>query len=432
MSKKRKTGDDVFKTLCIVNKKSRIDQYNYSILLTELSEDIIYYEICKYLNISHATKLLMVNKKMKQILSNTSFWAHRYITDFGKNKNTTFSNDEWKLMYKIVYLNIKELHTPVNKLIYCITNNHTSLTYKLLNNESFICSYYESRRIIKNIVKYGDFVLLKDFVKLVDLNLINRNLRFHIMLKGLNTAIKENKLYMVHMLFDKNIHTNNPYCDSLLHYATKKGNYDICDYLIKNCINVNQIYEEVTPLWHACNAGYTDIVKLLLKNGANTNVICEYNTLLSIVIGNGYNDILELLCLYGANVNFTGELIPPPLYVAVLGQNIEAVKVLLKYKANNSIKYMNWTPLYLAVRLGSLEMVKLLVSNGANLEIKNDDQELTALYASCIRGDAQIVNFLCESGANIYVKNKSGILLYYNPQINDKCRKVLDAFNIYS
>ena len=57
--------------------------------------------------------------------------------------------------------------------------------------------------------------------------------------------------------------------ETLLHIATKRGHYKICELFIENGMNVNKINScSGTPIQIAARQGYYDICKLLIENGA--------------------------------------------------------------------------------------------------------------------------------------------------------------------
>jgi ankyrin repeat protein len=63
-----------------------------------------------------------------------------------------------------------------------------------------------------------------------------------------------------------------------------------------------------------------------------------------------------------------------PLHFAVLANNMETTRTLLRFGANvNSKDSFGNTPLHLAVSKGSLRMVRLLEEFGANALQKNED-----------------------------------------------------------
>lgn len=58
---------------------------------------------------------------------------------------------------------------------------------------------------------------------------------------------------------------------SSLHYAARNGHFEICEYLVRNGVNVNLKTKSCfsTPLHRAAFVGNAKIVKLLLENKAN-------------------------------------------------------------------------------------------------------------------------------------------------------------------
>ncbi len=69
---------------------------------------------------------------------------------------------------------------------------------------------------------------------------------------------------------DPNIPAANPSKVNALHSAVAKENYELCELLIENGVNVNALQmQNVTALHSAVHRGNLELVKLLVKNGAS-------------------------------------------------------------------------------------------------------------------------------------------------------------------
>lgn len=94
------------------------------------------------------------------------------------------------------------------------------------------------------------------------------------------------------------------------------------------------------------------------------------------------------------------------LYTALIEQDLEEFKYLIRAKANINKPDLEGTTLLLnAVEFGYFEFMKHLVEQGANLEAMNYRNQ-TALCIACEHGDLRMVKFLVDNGAKTqYVIN---------------------------
>ncbi|WP_278994152.1 ankyrin repeat domain-containing protein [Prevotella melaninogenica] len=120
-------------------------------------------------------------------------------------------------------------------------------------------------------------------------------------------------------------------------------------------------------LYMAVDKGNAELVKLFLSLGTNANVAYNEDGLCPLVMSCSMNSypVTCLLLQYGAKANGLGNLggdyITYPLMVAVDKNNINMVKVLLKYGAKTKVKDRSRMPsLSIARRHKKVEMIKLL------------------------------------------------------------------------
>ena len=120
-------------------------------------------------------------------------------------------------------------------------------------------------------------------------------------------------------------------------------------------------------LYMAVDNGNAELVKLFLSLGTNANVAYNEDGLCPLVMSCSMNSypVTCLLLQYGAKANGLGNLggdyITYPLMVAVDKNNINMVKVLLKYGAKTKVKDRSrMSPLSIARRHKNDEMIKLL------------------------------------------------------------------------
>lgn len=189
-----------------------------------------------------------------------------------------------------------------------------------------------------------------------------------------------------------------------LFLAAKKGNVEICEYLVTFCdANIEQkglfeVPEErtihwVTPLWAAAVSNKLNIVKYLIRIGANINSVSDTGS--SPIRSACYMSNIEIvqhLVDSGADIrkaNFNGG--------TCLINSVQSPKLcsyLISKGADiNARDIQDKSALHYAIQEHRLETAQLLIENGANPFAKSrygDD----ALQTACLKGSHQIFDFL--------------------------------------
>ena len=98
-----------------------------------------------------------------------------------------------------------------------------------------------------------------------------------------------------------------------------------------------------------------------------------------------------------------------PLMLAIMAENIETAKVLLKQGADvNAINDTDETPLHYAARHNKNDSItQLLLRRKANIEAVNKSG-MTALYISVLQGNDIVCRHLLEAGANVHASKPEG------------------------
>jgi len=235
------------------------------------------------------------------------------------------------------------------------------------------------------------------------------------------------------------IEQKNKRGDFLIHLAIKNKHYALANYLLKyeKVVNKKDIKGN-TPLHLAMYENSTELLKIILsyqpdifiknkeKQTALT-VIGSYNSRLDDMLKEieqskevalvdkykntalhyacevGNLNIVLLLLYLKADVDAWNNDLQTPLYKAVIRDQLQIVKLLLKHKADIKIKDKNKNNLLhiAATRdfMDSLETVKLLIKKGADLNELNSYNK-TPLFMA-LEYNPVIAKFLIEQGANL-------------------------------
>lgn len=175
-------------------------------------------------------------------------------------------------------------------------------------------------------------------------------------------------------------------------------------------------YEAVAAAVHNWNEA---IVKFLLHHGVNPNAIkmegyitFDDNSffrhpLMSAAFLDNI-EALKLLIKYKADINFKNEKGDTPLMIAAEKSSRNVVRELLKHNANsNAQNNQGYTALMLAAIYGNDISVKDLIKKRADLNLQ-DNQGRTALIHAALNGQTYIENMLKAAGANTAIKDKNG------------------------
>ena len=144
------------------------------------------------------------------------------------------------------------------------------------------------------------------------------------------------------------------------------------------------------------------------------------NEFLRLCVYGGRDEIEEAL-ISGADVSEPGYINGaevPPVFVAVMEENAEAVKVLIENGANPGDGIMA------AIVRGKKKLLKLLVDCGADVN-RPDNQHRTPLLFAVTSNNPKVLKWLIEFGADVNMKTETGysaltftLLMHDNPEGN--------------
>lgn len=158
--------------------------------------------------------------------------------------------------------------------------------------------------------------------------------------------------------------------NTLLIEASKKGYYDIVEYLIKNNADINyKNKENKTALMYATD--YIYILKLLVENKADTNIEDEEGkTALFFACEKGNLETVKYLISIGSKVDKISALNRTILMYGASSDNLELVAYLVEDIKMNSNQKDEWNqnPLFFTK---SVDVARYLISKNADPNIQN-------------------------------------------------------------
>ncbi|MDX1962404.1 MAG: ankyrin repeat domain-containing protein [Pirellulales bacterium] len=184
------------------------------------------------------------------------------------------------------------------------------------------------------------------------------------------------------------------------------------------------------PLDYAAANDQLDIVKLLIEHDAPIvdASLAEYLSPLHYAIKRGNVPIVELLLKSGHSPNTAqgrgGDVprIVPALHMAISGNQVEIVKLLLAQKVDLTQRNdSSQTPLHFAAILGSSKIAELLIKAGADVNATVEEfstgcgsgeeetpQKDRPLHFAAARGNPDTIKVLIAAGADIHATNVRG------------------------
>ena len=201
--------------------------------------------------------------------------------------------------------------------------------------------------------------------------LINPNQQLH---NEFLQAVKDGKLERVKTLFPKvtNIHCRTSYGETPLHLAARGGHLAIAQFLLDNGANINSV-----------NPKGGVVMLIAASNGsASDETVNKIET---------------------SNKNGAGET---PLHVAIEGQHLNMVNLLLTRGADTEISNYYWrTPLFYALTLKNEEIFAALLEHGADPKALQHDSFRCTLLHEAVEDDdpktVKIIQLLLRHGAEV-------------------------------
>jgi len=159
---------------------------------------------------------------------------------------------------------------------------------------------------------------------------------------------------------------------SLLRFAAEQGSRRICERLVSNGANVDEVggARKFSLLHHAAASRNLGMANILLGLGAKPSPETSNSaTPLHIAARTGQGFLAHKLLECKANVNAQDTQGRTPLHWAVSKHDLNMVKVLLKHRCQVDLSdNQGRMPLMLAQAEGQNEMADLLIAHGAKID----------------------------------------------------------------
>ncbi len=251
----------------------------------------------------------------------------------------------------------------------------------------------------------------------------------------LSIAVRHERNEIARYLIDNGAVLNND--QSLLQYAVYDNNYEMCSYLLKKGLDVNNnnYKYQMTPLHVALENRRIDfkIIDLLINSGADLNKEAKNGiTPIFLALGKNKQDIINLLVKKGADINKKNALGNTPLHSACK-EGLGGIDPLIKNGAElNVLNNKHETPLHVAVRSRKFDSIKKLIKLKININAKNIYGEtpliiLLKYNRYSRRKEPDIAEILIKSGADINLKDNIGktAIDYAKEKKRDKILRLL-------
>lgn len=205
---------------------------------------------------------------------------------------------------------------------------------------------------------------------------------------------------------------NKVHCYTIYQYVlvikmSLNNNYSFCQFILGGLLIMLSGCASNPPLVDYMKQGRIDAMKNFLDSGKDPNVT-DWKNQTPLLFASSTNNIeaVNLLLKFKADTEIKrSRFNQTPLMVSVIKQHEEVVELLLKAGANpnnvsDNVSGNGGSSLIEAVLKNNKNIVKLLLDYGADTETKGSKSNQTALFVAVIKQHDVIVETLLKAGAN--------------------------------
>jgi len=165
---------------------------------------------------------------------------------------------------------------------------------------------------------------------------------------------------------------------SFLYYAIKYNQFSLVRYIVQNYPElINQFCTSIfTPLIVAIKEGHLSIIHYLININANINDARDRLKCTTLMIASikGLHTVVSSLIRHGANIDDTNRFEDSTLICAIRANNLQCVKVLVKYGCNiehSNKTFRQPTAFMISMKLRNIKIALFLIRSGAKVDYWN-------------------------------------------------------------
>jgi len=222
------------------------------------------------------------------------------------------------------------------------------------------------------------------------------------------------KIDMTDMSFDINIRDNSD--NYFISYAVVTNNIELVKYLIKKNVRLDIENNNNSILTIPIHYFYNELIEILLT--ANEHDVGIYlvnfrdknqKIPLHHAIEKKNIDAIKLLLKYKSNINIADKDGENALFYAVRSQSIEICRIVLEYVSNINVRCNSGeNVLHIASNLQLLDIVELLIQNKIQVNVHDYTTEFTPLHYCVITNNSRLTELLINNGADVNVQDING------------------------
>ena len=265
------------------------------------------------------------------------------------------------LIDNFIDINIKDSHgdTPAH---YCVINNRLGFLKTLLrHNADISIKNNDGQTVLYKACALGREKMISLFLESMQFDLYEKDKKEETVFMAL---VRSRNLGLLNQLKldDKIINEPNFNGDTPLHIASKAGDVEVVDFLLKNKAFVNaKNYSKETPLFYSVINQNREVIHSLIKAGAvldckSTFGETIYDLISSYDLLNYVNEKSEQYKNYLYYANY-------PLHYAIIIENLEMVKKNCNIRNIERKDQYGYTPLMLADLVKNDRIIKFLKEN---------------------------------------------------------------------